>query len=184
MQWNDDSGNWQGLGSPDQAPRYARIAELIGPAPESVLDVGSGKGLLRKFLPWGVYYVGIEPSAKAIIGRCSIEHTTAERFMNYRRWDWIVFNEMLYYSNDPIALLRKFSQYLMPKGKILVSIYQRRETVSFLRLLATMLLYHNRPLSNVHCTAMISEFLSDECWQVEVNELVAERWRMFVARPR
>ena len=62
-----------------------------------------------------------------------------------------MFNEVLYYSRDPIYLLRKYAQFLFQDGKIIISIYQKPEILT----LQTRLLHclnPRRPISNLHCT--------------------------------
>ena len=105
--YNDEAGDWQGLDSPTQTPRYTAIADMLNRfnSNGSVLDVGCGKGILRTYLPKDCQYTGIEPSAAAVriaLERCTpgkIIHTRAEIFdARGERFDSIVFNEMLYYA--------------------------------------------------------------------------------------
>jgi SAM-dependent methyltransferase len=99
----------------------------------SILDVGCGEAVLRDYLPHGVKYLGIEPSAEAIqlahakYGPDHIVRCTAEDFdAGECRWDCIVFIEVLYYATSPLALLNKYSNLVRPAGVIIVSIYQKR----------------------------------------------------------
>ena len=177
MHWNDDSGDWQGLSSDDQAPRYRRLAELIGCA-GSVLDVGCGEAVLRSYLPNSNYF-GIEPSAKASRGHAKVERSTAESFAaGNQRWDCIVFNEVLYYSEDPLCLLHKYSHFLNPDGRMVISIYQNPRVPSFKKKLQHFL-KPGIPLSNTHCSQMVSNFLAKQGWDVRSDELVNNRWRMW-----
>lgn len=69
MRAHDDyAGDWQGLDSSDQAPRYAAIAEMLRSckADGQVLDVGCGEAVQRDWLPKSIDNTGIEPSAVAI----------------------------------------------------------------------------------------------------------------------
>ena len=185
MTWNDDFGDWQGLASPRQAPRYERIANLICHfAPEaSVLDVGCGEGLLRSFLPPSVHYYGIEPSQKAIEGHPGITRNTAEAFDTAgQRWNCIIFNEMLYYARDPIFLLRKYSESLYPGGAFIISIFQRRGKPT----LSARLRHwsdRRRPISNIHCTEMVLDFIRQSGWSIEHDSLIQEHWRIWMTRP-
>jgi len=84
----DDSGDWQGLDSPRQAPRYAAIADIINSFRPNgdVLDIGCGEAVLLNYLQNNFNYHGIEPSAKAI--RLALErnptakiyHSSSENF--------------------------------------------------------------------------------------------------------
>ena len=64
---DDNAGDWQGLDSAVQAPRYAAIAQILHTfqADSKVLDIGCGEAVLRSWLPKDVSYTGIEPSSLA-----------------------------------------------------------------------------------------------------------------------
>ena len=139
--YNDEGGDWQGLDSLTQIPRYTAIAELLQPFVDggSVLDVGCGEALLRTWLP-RTNYTGIEPSASAVrIARennplSKFIHTSAESFASCGEcFDTIVFNEMLYYADDPVGLLRKYAGMIRQGGMILCSVYQKPCGVSLKR---------------------------------------------------
>jgi SAM-dependent methyltransferase len=182
--WNDDFGDWQGLACPEQVARYQHIASLVTKFCRGhLLDVGCGEAVLRRFLPPSLSYFGIEPSAKAGNGRTDIACASAESFAaGSNRWDCIVFNEVLYYSRDPLYLLRKYAQFLIPNGKIIISIYQKPEALS-LKTRLLHYLYPRRPVSNLHCTQMVSDFISRQRWAIETDDLVAGRWRIWTTRP-
>ena len=182
--WNEGFGDWQGLACDEQAPRYEHIARLLVRfSPRLVLDVGCGEAVLRSFLPPSLSYFGIEPSVKAVDRRRNVTNATAEDFdAGDNRWDCIVFNEVLYYSREPLYLLRKYARFLLPDGKIIISIYQRPEVLSLkARLLRG--LHPRPPISNLHCTRMVSEFISRQRWVIETDDLVAGRWRIWTTRP-
>jgi SAM-dependent methyltransferase len=192
--WNDNSFCWQGLGSPQQAPRYLEIASLIARlAPHgSVLDVGCGAGVLEGFLEPDTAYFGIEPLADAVqSARCdrnAIRQCAAEEFEgDGRKWGCVVFNEMLYYTRDPCGLLRKYARFLEPDGVMILSIYQRSQRFDRMARLRHWL-DRRRPYSNAHCTSMVLEFMGREGWTIEEDKLVAKPehptpWRVLAARP-
>jgi 2-polyprenyl-3-methyl-5-hydroxy-6-metoxy-1,4-benzoquinol methylase len=183
-QWNDDSFDWQGLTSVTQQPRYQEIARVVGEfCPSgSVLDVGCGEAVLADYLPESVTYTGIEPSAKASAvasAKIPCHHITAEDFISgEERWDCIVFNEMLYYSQAPQAILLKFSRLLRPNGIIIISIYQKRDSWRA-RLRFSM--------TNARCTRKVTAFLASEYWTVEQDSKIdqpdRQPWWLLVARP-
>lgn len=194
--WNDESGDWQGLALARQVPRYRVIARMIGQyCPNgSVLDVGAGEAVLWDYLPKSVKYLGIEPSAKAVksagarCGRDCIIHSTGEDFdAGNSQWDCIVFNEMLYYVPEPVALLEKFSKLLKSGGTIIVSIYQKSSYPIKTRLMQWL---HGRSLmSNVRCAKMVHDFMVRDGWLIEEDQLIVspgspERWQLWLARPR
>jgi 2-polyprenyl-3-methyl-5-hydroxy-6-metoxy-1,4-benzoquinol methylase len=184
LMWNDDYGDWQGLPSDTQQARYHEIARIVGEfRPNgSVLDVGCGEAVLADYLPKCVDYTGIEPSAKAsasATAKAPCHHTTAEGFISgEERWDCIIFNEMLYYSQAPQALLLKFSRLLRPNGIIIISIYQKRDS------------WRARfrfSMTNARCTRIVEAFIASEKWTVEREKKIGqpnrEPWWILVARP-
>jgi SAM-dependent methyltransferase len=160
----------------------------------SVLDVGCGEAVLWEYLPKGMRYFGIEPSAKAgesareRCGRDCIINCTGEDFdAGERRWDCVVFNEVLYYSRRPLALLDKYSKLVKLGGIIIVSIYQKPESLIKGRLMYW--LDWNRAISNVYCTRVVHNFMSRRGWCVEEDKLIArpgssESWRIWRCEPR
>lgn len=194
--WNDQSGDWQGLATATQAPRYRAIARMIDRfcPTGSVLDVGCGEAVLCDYLPKAVKYLGIEPSAKAAESArakyvCDyILHTTGEDFdAGESRWDCIVFNEVLYYCLNPRALVEKYAKLVRSGGIIIVSIYQKPGASIKRRLLHW--LDRRRPISNVHCTSMVHESMVRDGWLIELDESIAvpgttEHWRIWAAKPR
>jgi len=198
--WNDDVGEWRGLDSLGQAPRYAAIAEILHTfnSDRKVLDVGCGEGVLRGWLPEYTDYTGIERSSLAVqiaVERNSLAkiiHTSAERFdARGERFASIVFNEMLYYTADPVGLLRKYAALLWQGGVILCSIYEKpkvgKET-SWRRKLWHFF-DHRCPLSNVHCAAMVRSFVAREAWPILEDRTVAtpggsSAWHIWLATPR
>jgi 2-polyprenyl-3-methyl-5-hydroxy-6-metoxy-1,4-benzoquinol methylase len=185
LKWNDDYGDWQVLASDIQEPRYQEIARIVGEfCPSgSVLDVGCGEAVLAPYLPESVTYAGIEPSAKALaasIAKVPCRHTTAEDFTSGgERWDCIIFNEMLYYSQDPQSLLLKFSSFLKPNGIVIISIYQKRDSLRA-RLGFSM--------TNARCTRIVKALVAREQWTVERDQRIdrphRQPWWLLVARPK
>jgi SAM-dependent methyltransferase len=197
---SDLAGDWRGLElDASQAPRYARIAALMQRhgADRHVLDVGCGQALLRQWLPRECRYLGVEPSALAVQqarercasdGRAQIELASAECFdAGARRFDAVVFNEMLYYAADPCALLRRYAAMLGDRGVIVGSIYMKPGGAS-LRGWARHLLDRRRPLSNAHCWQMVCGLISRARWQVLDEERVSLpgtslHWQVWAVRP-
>ena len=195
--WNDESGDWQSLGSSTQAPRYRAIARIIERfCPEgTVLDVGCGEAVLLDYLPKEVTYLGLEPSATAAeLARskharsADIRHITGEGFdAGESRWDCVVFNEVLYYSSAPVDLLDKYANLVNPEGVVVVSIYQKRDKGIRHRLMRW--LGRRQPTSNIDCTKIAHKYMAQDGWLIEVDESVArpgsaEYWRICAAKPR
>lgn len=187
--WNDEGGDWQGLSAPTQVPRYRAIADLVArlasPA-ASVLDVGCGQALLQPYLPDGCRYMGLEPSAAAVqTAQTSVIHSTAETFAaEGRKWDVIIFNEMLYYTQQPAALLRRYAGHLLDGGWFIISIYQRPESARerAWRLLGV------RKNRNRSCTLLVGRLARLQRWNVAAEMTVpipgtTRHWRIWAAQP-
>jgi 2-polyprenyl-3-methyl-5-hydroxy-6-metoxy-1,4-benzoquinol methylase len=165
--WNDLSGDWQQLDTPEQAIRYRYIATAIRSAEaESVLDIGCGEGVLLEYLNGDVVYTGIEPSAlaagRARLGRGTILHAQCEDVTLDSTYDAIVFNEVLYYLPDPLAMLEKFTARLNPGGVLIVSIYQIPQPW-----------YRWKPSPNRRCTISARAYLSK--WPL--TEMMVRTWQ-------
>lgn len=165
--WDDLSGDWQHLEDPRQVIRYQTIAQHItSRGLQTVLDVGCGTAQLQRFLPDSIRYLGIEPSSLAVTqSHVPIICTTAEAFTDPGPWDMVVFNECLYYCENPAALLRSFA----PRCHwMLISIFQRRpgwrERLS-------------RKMNNARCTTIVEKMVRS--WTVESDQII-DHWRQWV----
>jgi len=82
-------------------PRWTLIADLVGPAPESVLDVGCRDRALQAYLPDGTRYVGVDilPPADVV--------ASAEEPLPFqdRSFDVVVFADVLEHLNNPHGAL-------------------------------------------------------------------------------
>lgn len=180
-------GDWQNLDTDaQQAPRYQFISKLCFPTtalenPIEILDIGSGSGALLPFLHIKTQYMGIDANPAASLageklGRM-IVGLTAEEFHPGMMRDVIVLNEMLYYTRDPIGLLKKYRSILNPRGKMIVSIYRDgkpRSISGYLKSLVMPL----RPQSNAHCMAIIEKFLEETDWEVRDHVIQSSDGKM------
>lgn len=188
---DDNSGDWQGLNNAAQGVRYRTIANMLAES-QTVLDVGCGEAVLHGFLGSECGYTGIDPSALAIAGasknkgRFDLElfHGFAEDFHTTERFDAVVFNEMLYYSKNPVRLVSKFAGLIKPGGVMVCSIYQH-SGVSWLKRIRGVF-NPELPLSNVHCEKMVRAFMARERWLVLNDRIVGtpeKSWHVWMARP-
>jgi SAM-dependent methyltransferase len=96
----------------------------------SLLDVGCGEGVLqRRLYPLGYSrYLGIDKSQEAI-ARAQTQRDTrtefrcadVETYSLQDRFDVIVFNELLYYLQDPVDVVRRLTRSLSPGGVAIIS---------------------------------------------------------------
>jgi 2-polyprenyl-6-hydroxyphenyl methylase/3-demethylubiquinone-9 3-methyltransferase len=127
--------------------RLRRIENLAGLAmilgycefldPKSILDVGCGEGLLAHKLRSRAYkdYLGVDVSDEAILqaqhlanDRTRFTVAQAESFDPGRTFDVIIFNQCLYYMAEPAAILMRYQKFLVPQGRLIVSMYDTPRT--------------------------------------------------------
>jgi 2-polyprenyl-3-methyl-5-hydroxy-6-metoxy-1,4-benzoquinol methylase len=139
------TGAWDFLGTMDN---LGGLASILGYCqflnPDSILDIGCGAGLLArklKVLPYGSY-LGVDLSPEAIAQAAPVsDHRTrfavggAEDFESGRRFDVIIFSQILNYIPDPGILLARYAKFLTPTGRIIVSLYQAPRTRAAWRLI-------------------------------------------------
>ncbi|MET0389309.1 MAG: class I SAM-dependent methyltransferase [Polyangiales bacterium] len=140
-QWEQEyrTGKWRYMHGLQELARYSVVigyARFFRPG-GAVLDLGCGEGILQQRLGTNGYsrYMGVDVSEVAIAR--ARERTDAstmfvcadvERFEPGRKFDVIVFNEVLYYFSDPLAVLRRFESLLEPDGIFIVSMFSDSET--------------------------------------------------------
>lgn len=128
------SGAYDRLDGAIERARYSLIVghqDLIGA--RSILDVGCGQGVLARRLARTPYerYLGIDISQAAIdMARAGASDprnrylvSDMDRFDGEERFDWVIFNECLYYLDDPLGTVRHFWHWLTPGGHLSISMY-------------------------------------------------------------
>lgn len=128
------TGHWEYLEDLEQAGRYAVITGYVSHFGDggSVADLGSGHGILHRHLQVPGYssYLGVDISSEAVAQaeqhsdeRSSHVAADLAEYEPTRSFDVIVFNESLYYFQDPVGLLQRYESYLEPGGAFVVSMY-------------------------------------------------------------
>jgi len=107
------------------------LARAIG-RPRTVLDVGCGRGLNGEIAhEKGAHAVGIEqwkPSADAARARldevieADIEHDDSTNALGNRRFDLIIFGDVLEHTRDPLGVMERFLPFLEDGGHVIVSL--------------------------------------------------------------
>lgn len=139
-EWDEQytSSTWTYLAGLEQAPRYAIIEgwrRRFKPS-GSVLDLGCGEGVLYDQIcrEEAVAYTGIDLSQVAIAAASkkirdgSLHTFVCCDFVTFEPpgntvFDVIVFNEVLYYVQDPVAVVRRYLNALASEGVVIVSIF-------------------------------------------------------------
>lgn len=138
------SGDWDYLANEQEAPRFHVVAGYClrtTPRPR-VLELGCGEGLLAQRLSPAHYteFLGVDAAEDAVekarakgLDRAAFVQADASTFTpddvdptgSPKRFDVIVFSEMLYYLPDPLATVRRLQEgWLAPTGEIVVSHYK------------------------------------------------------------
>lgn len=138
-------GRWSYLSNLPEMARYPFIAAHIMRAADRprVLDVGGGAGILYTYLDDRRIdrYVCLDlaesafadspiPRDRAEFISCDIEKF---QYKANDRFTSVVFNEVLYYTNDPIGVLSRAADHVDPGGLLLVSMFHEKNIESPLR---------------------------------------------------
>lgn len=132
------SGRWEYLRQLNELAHYSIIAGYFYylKSGGSLLDIGCGEGLLQERLGSGSYshYIGIDLSAGAI-ARAAHKNDTKTQFIctdvnGYipgQCFDAIVFNEVLYYFDEPLNVLKQYESYLNKDGVFIISMFMNEK---------------------------------------------------------
>ena len=160
-------GGWDFMRRLDEVARYSVIAGYLHHLKPggSVLDVGSGEGLLADHLrPLGYSrFLGVDLSETAIAqaagrvdAKTAFAAADAEPYAPPGRWDAVVFNECVYYFTDPVGSVRRYEAFLEKGGVFIVSTFRsRRADVIVRRLLESCRLLEETAVTNRKGTWMV-----------------------------
>lgn len=126
-----DDGFWDYLYGEQEQEHYRYISTCSVSWEKRILDIGCGQGVLYSYLTKeiaSVDYLGIDIASKAI--ELAKRKFPGARFrqldFQYRnlneKFDLIIFNETLYYFNQPLKTIEKcIKQNLNPHGVLIIS---------------------------------------------------------------
>lgn len=150
--WDEQyrSGHWELMRGADELARYATIAAWLHRLHPggSVLDVGSGEGILLEHLRplGGGRYLGVDISGVAVERGRARRHrdaefvaADAERWLPETSFDALVFNECVYYFEQPVLTVQRYLDRLSPGGTVVLSIFRTRRADVIRRRLAAVL---------------------------------------------
>ncbi|HWB91864.1 MAG TPA: methyltransferase domain-containing protein [Puia sp.] len=131
------SGRWDYLNESIVAESYDAVLQVIArnlAGDRSILELGCGEGILQTRMPRDTYsrFLGVDISKVAIrkAQRFKDDKTdyrvgNMETYVPSGKWNMIIFNEVLFYTGDPLGLVKRYVPYLQPAGTLLVAL---RET--------------------------------------------------------
>jgi len=141
LRWDKQyaKGRWDSMKTSKELSRYSTIIgylTILGKENPSILDLGSGEGVLNEKLPAHYmynYFLGIDFSKVSIEKAKAKEFPNAEfqckdihTFTPERKFDVIIFNEVFYYVHEKerVKVLEKMIDHLEDDGIIISSIYR------------------------------------------------------------
>lgn len=133
------SGYWDYLDNLNELAHYSIIIGYLRHLKPGgrFLDLGCGTGVLQQRLGAENYarFVGVDFAEEAIKRANTLADDKTAFFCAdinvYRpeeKFDAIIFNEVLYYLDDPIATLDYYQQFLADNGLFLISMYCQKKT--------------------------------------------------------
>ena len=129
-------GKWNFMGQ--ESKRYATIVNFIKDTKivnPSILDLGCGYGSLYEYINENEisHYLGVDLSDTAIYKARKNKHTKSsftvadiQKFETIEKFDIIIFNEVLYYLDNPFESVIRFDANFKKNGFYIFSFYGER----------------------------------------------------------
>ena len=190
MDWDERyrAGDLDHLRKLKESPRFGVIAGYLHQLlPRfGLLDLGCGEGLIWPYLdPARVTgYVGVDIAATAVakaaelIGPsgvpCRCLCNDVQRFLPETTdgFDAILFNEVLYFIDDPVALIARYRPWLKEGGLVIVSNYRNpRFAEKFQRLGEELAVALATPPWTTVAGAVVSNVGKELSWNITVGRL-------------
>lgn len=136
-------GLWEYLRDDLEKERFMAVLQSVKlfSVNGKVLEIGCGEGILQSRMQAGSYvkYVGIDISEVAIkktahLCNSNTQYICAdmEKYSSDEKYDLIIFNESLYYSNSPLQLLERYVRFLQPCGHFIISVFKSERNMLLL----------------------------------------------------
>lgn len=134
-------GSWEFLSDENESIRYTVLARYIAKQqrPIRLCDVGCGPGIILRHLDMNLIakYTGldfVQESLDRIDPKRSQDRyicSSLEEYVPDDKWDVILFNEVLYYMDDPVKEMRKFEAALSKGGIFIVSMHKKDRWLAY-----------------------------------------------------
>lgn len=143
------NGQWDILRQIDELAHYSVIVGYCHYFKNSgaILDIGCGEGILQERLNPCKHsrYVGVDISAE-VIRRASHKQdertffvrADASKYSPNEQFDIIVFNECLYYFENPLSIMERYERFLKKGGVFIISMYVTARTKRIWKMLDTV----------------------------------------------
>lgn len=175
------TGNWTHLQGEHEFAHYTLVAGYLQRLGQQItlLDLGCGQGVILKYLNRDLIgkYTGVDV-AQAALDRITLRPkdelicSSLEDYEPNEKWDVVLFNEILYYTKDPVAHLKKFETALTPRGFFVVSIHRKPNPMA----------WNNRCMRRVQAYFRTSSYVIED--GVTLSKLYEpSKWDILIARP-
>lgn len=148
-QWDREyaTGRWDYFREPGEEARYKALLQFITQylgGDRTILEIGCGEGILQARMAPGSYsrFLGIDISKVAVRRAARLSDQTTdyraanmETYIPRGKYDLIIFNEVLYYSADPMRLMKRYAAFLRPGGLILASLNETKKSLEIMQTL-------------------------------------------------
>lgn len=164
------TGFWENLKSVDELAHYSVVAGyfLFLKKGGTVLDIGCGEGILQERLGTHNYahYTGFDLAAEAVITAKMKENITTsflvadmKTFTSSEKFDAIIFNEVIYYSNV-LNTLNRYSAFLKPDGVFILSNFDsQNDKINWNEIAGRFQLYDETTVINKNGTRWVVKVL-------------------------
>ena len=138
-------GRWNYLHEPAEAERYEVVLDFVYhylQGNRAILEIGCGEGILQSRMRPGVYsrFLGIDISHVAIRKAARMKDPVTEyragdmdTYVPPGKYAMIIFNEVLYYSTDPLQTARRYLPYLEAGGHLLFSLNETPRSLEIIQ---------------------------------------------------
>lgn len=155
-------------------PRLQLIGRLIGELPgvRTMLDVGCGPAAMRRVVPPGIEYFGIDIASDVIAGLDDPAHfqvvnlDTVDGCFDDRRFDLVVCSGVFEYINDRERFMRLLRRKAAPGGHLILSFTNHQHLKDGLRWLHGRYTGYRDPHVNFMLVPAVRRLLADSGWTV------------------